>query len=56
MQPGGTGRGGAGISEHSCWPKDAPALDDIHSKSFIYHFAAEVLSALIESQVHELPD
>ena len=29
VEPGSAKEGPAGISQHSCWPKDAPALDDL---------------------------
>jgi hypothetical protein len=29
VEPGSAKEGLAGISQHSCWPKDAPALDDL---------------------------
>jgi hypothetical protein len=29
LEPGSAKEGCAGISQHSCWPKDAPALDDL---------------------------
>ena len=98
VEPGSAKEGRAGTSQHSCWPKDAPALDDVpcgvaavagrrsrqlggdpdrgvrrfrdgyqsaafrtgsparpglprvcaaRPKSFLYHFAAEALLALV---------
>ena len=29
VEPGSAKEGRAGIPQHSCWPKDAPALDDV---------------------------
>ena len=29
VEPGSAKEGRAGISQHSCWPIDAPALDDL---------------------------
>ena len=29
VEPGSAKEGRAGIPQHSCWPKDAPATDDL---------------------------